>query len=58
MRCNEINVMVVVIILTIHMINYAFLRLKTWILKYFIKFQELMKQDMYLAIKLANLNVD
>ena len=32
--------------------------LKTWVLKYLIQFQELMKQDIYLGMKLVNVNVD
>ena len=39
--------------------NYVFLMLlETWISNYSIKIQKLMNQDMYLDMKLANVNVD
>ena len=47
------------IILMIHMLNYAFLLLlKTWISRYLISCQELMKQDKYLRMRLVRVNVD
>ena len=43
----------------IFMLNYVFLMLlKTWISEYLVKFQEPVKQDMYLAIKHVNVNAD
>ena len=54
------NVVVARMILIIHMLNYMFLLLllETWIPKCSIKYQELMKQDMYFDMRLVHVNVD
>ena len=41
------------------MLNNEFLMLsKTWILKYLVQCQELMKQDIYLGMKVVHVDVD
>ena len=59
----KINVVAVVTILLIHndplMTHFVSLMLfKTWILKYLIECQILMKKDMYLGVRLVHVNVD
>ena len=55
----SMNVVVAVMILMIHMLNYEFLMLlKTNISTYLIKCQELMKQDIYLGKRLVHVNLD
>ena len=54
-----INVVADAMILISLMLHYVFLMvLKIWTLKYLISCQELMKQNMYLGIRLVHENVD